>query len=81
MVEWWAWPAVVVFRFAYLKLGLAVVLVFVGAKMLVSDVYEVPIWVSLAVITALIGSSVVASMRSTGGWAPQHEGIAARSSD
>ena len=34
-------------RFAYLKLGLAGVLVFVGTKMLISDVYKVPIWTSL----------------------------------
>lgn len=49
-------------RFRYLKVGLATVLVFVGAKMLVSDVFEPPIWTSLAVITATIGASVAASL-------------------
>jgi tellurite resistance protein TerC len=50
-------------RFAYLKIGLAAVLVFVGAKMLVADVYAVPIWASLAVIGATIAVSIVASLR------------------
>jgi tellurite resistance protein TerC len=53
-------------RFAYLRLGLAAVLVFVGVKMLISDVYKLPIWTSSAVIAALIGGSVVASMRPIG---------------
>jgi tellurite resistance protein TerC len=49
-------------RFVYLKIGLSAVLVFVGAKMLLSDVVEVPIWLSLVVIALLIGVSVSASM-------------------
>jgi tellurite resistance protein TerC len=49
-------------RFAYLKLGLAAVLIFVGAKMLLSDVYHLPIWVSLAVIGTTIGISIAASL-------------------
>jgi tellurite resistance protein TerC len=50
-------------RFAYLKLGLAAVLVFVGAKMLLADVYKLPIWLSLAVIATTIAVSVMASLR------------------
>jgi len=50
-------------RFAYLKLGLAAVLVFVGAKMVLTDVYKVPIGVSLLVIATLIGVSVLVSLR------------------
>ena len=49
-------------RFHYLKYGLAGVLMFVGAKMLVSDLYEIPIWLSLAVIVSAIGAAVVASL-------------------
>jgi tellurite resistance protein TerC len=49
-------------KFRYLKVGLAAVLVFVGAKMLVMDFYKVPPVASLLVIAALIGSSIVASM-------------------
>ena len=52
-------------RFVYLKYGLAGILVFVGAKMLLSDIYKVPIWISLAVIALLVGVSVVASLRAT----------------
>jgi len=52
-------------RFVYLKYGLAGILVFVGAKMLLSDIYKVPIWISLAVISVLVGVSVVASLRAT----------------
>jgi tellurite resistance protein TerC len=52
-------------RFHYLKVGLAAVLVFVGAKMLANDVFHMPIWASLLVITLLIGGSVVVSLRRT----------------
>jgi tellurite resistance protein TerC len=50
-------------RFHYLGVGLGVVLGFIGVKMLLSDLYHVPIWVSLAVITAVLGTAVVASLR------------------
>lgn len=46
----------------YLKTGLALVLVFVGTKMLLTDIYKVPILASLAVITLLIGAAVAASL-------------------
>jgi tellurite resistance protein TerC len=52
----------VITRFVYLKVGLALVLVFVGAKMLLVDLYKVPIAASLGVIAALLGLSVVASL-------------------
>ena len=45
-------------RFIYLKIGLAVVLIFVGIKMLLSDVYKLPIWVSLSVIATCITIAV-----------------------
>jgi tellurite resistance protein TerC len=44
-------------RFSYLKQGLAVLLVFIGAKMLISPVAEVPVLVSLAVILAVVGGA------------------------
>jgi tellurite resistance protein TerC len=46
----------------YLKVGLAGVLVFVGTKMLLIDVYKINPLVSLAVIAAILGSAVVASL-------------------
>jgi tellurite resistance protein TerC len=52
-------------RFVHLNAGLAAVLVFVGAKMLATDVFHLPIWASLAVIAALIGGSVATSLLST----------------
>lgn len=48
-------------RFRYLKIGLSLVLVFVGAKMLAAGFYKVPIGISLGVIALLIGASVLAS--------------------
>lgn len=52
----------VIDRFIYLKLGLSLVLMFVGAKMLLIDVYKVPIAVSLGVIAAILATSIVASI-------------------
>ncbi len=52
-------------RFIYLKAGLAAILVFVGIKMLLLDVYKMPIWLSLGVITVSITIAVVASLRAT----------------
>ncbi|HET7228928.1 MAG TPA: TerC family protein [Longimicrobium sp.] len=52
----------VVHKFVYLKVGLALVLVFVGAKMMLADVYKMPVLVSLAVIATLIGGSIAASL-------------------
>jgi tellurite resistance protein TerC len=49
-------------RFHYLKVGLSLVLVFVGGKMLVAGIYEVPLPASLGVIAALLGGAVVASL-------------------
>jgi tellurite resistance protein TerC len=52
----------VIERFHYLKLGLAVVLVFVGAKMLASKFVEIHIAISLGVIATILGAAVVASL-------------------
>lgn len=48
--------------FSYLKYGLAVILVFVGLKMCLSDLYKVPIELSLAFIILTLSLSVLASM-------------------
>ena len=50
-------------RFKYLDLGLAVILAFVGVKMLASHVVHPPTWLSLVVITATLAIAVVASLR------------------
>ena len=49
-------------RFAYLNVGLSFVLIFVGAKMLLVEVYKLPIAVSLGVIAGILGVSIVASL-------------------
>jgi len=55
-------------RFVYLKVGLALVLIWVGIKMLLKvDIYYIPTTVSLAVITTILAISVVASLRATRG--------------
>lgn len=48
--------------FHYLNYGLAVVLIFIGVKMLISIRYNIPTWVTLAVIAATLGASVLASV-------------------
>ncbi len=47
--------------FVYLKIGLSVVLCFVGAKMMLVDIYKIPIGVSLAVIGSVLLLSIMAS--------------------
>jgi tellurite resistance protein TerC len=49
-------------RFHKLPYGLAAVLVFIGAKMLLADVVHVPVWASLAVVVATIGATVAWSL-------------------
>jgi tellurite resistance protein TerC len=49
-------------RFAYLQPGLALVLLFVGAKMALSPFVKVPVLVSLVVVSLLLGGSIAASM-------------------
>ena len=49
-------------RFRYLKVGLGLVLAFVGAKMLLADLVRVPIALSLGIIACLLGLSIALSM-------------------
>jgi tellurite resistance protein TerC len=46
----------------YLKVGLAGVLVFVGIKMILVDVYKINPLVSLGIISAMLGAAVIASV-------------------
>jgi tellurite resistance protein TerC len=52
-------------RLAYLKLGLAAILCFVGLKMLLVGVVKIPVLASLAVIALILATSVVASLLRT----------------
>jgi tellurite resistance protein TerC len=54
-------------RFRYLKAGLALTLAFVGVKMLVAALYDIPIVWSLGVVASLIGGSILLSVVRTRG--------------
>lgn len=49
-------------RFRYLHFGLALILVFVGVKMTLSDLVEIPIWLSLVVIVVTLAMTVAVSL-------------------
>jgi tellurite resistance protein TerC len=49
-------------RFIYLKSGLAIVLAFVGTKMLLRDVFEIPTLLSLGFVVGVLGATIVISM-------------------
>jgi tellurite resistance protein TerC len=49
-------------RFTYLKQGLAVLLVFIGTKMLISPFVHMPVTVSVAVIIVVVSGPVAASL-------------------
>jgi tellurite resistance protein TerC len=59
----------VIDKFHYLKLGLAVVLTYVGVKMVIVDIYKIPTLVSLGIVATVLTISVVASLI----WAKESE--------
>ncbi|MFP5307957.1 MAG: TerC family protein [Actinomycetes bacterium] len=72
-------------RFRYLDRGLAAILAFVGAKMMLLEVYHLPIAISVSVIAAILTIAIVASLRAdrrdheAGSWVltagkPSHDG-------
>lgn len=50
-------------RFSLLKYGLAVVLMFIGVKMLLIDVIKIPVVLSLGAVAAIIATSILLSLR------------------
>ncbi|MBO1770064.1 TerC family protein [Agrococcus sp. TF02-05] len=54
-------------RFVYLKVGLSLVLIWVGAKMALLDVLYIPTLVSLTVVALIIGISIAVSLAATRG--------------
>jgi TerC family integral membrane protein len=52
-------------RFIYLKIGLAIVLGFVGIKMIVVDYFPIPNGISLAVILVILATTISVSMIAT----------------
>jgi tellurite resistance protein TerC len=62
-------------RFRYLNAGLGVILAFVGVKMLLTDFYHMPTWLSLTVIAAVLTVTIWASLRAeTRGGGPPSAG-------
>jgi len=53
----------VVDKFVYLKLGLSIVLIFIGLKMLLEAFVHIPILASLGVVGAVLGTSIYASVK------------------
>jgi len=62
-------------RFIYLKVGLAIVLVLVGVKMLTEEVLHVSIWLSLGVIGLVLVSAIVGSLFATRRAKPELESV------
>jgi tellurite resistance protein TerC len=52
-------------KFIYLKLGLSAILMFVGTKMAIMDLYKIPSTVSLLVVAALLALAIGASLWKT----------------
>ncbi len=50
-------------RFSLLKYGLAIVLIFIGTKMLLIDVVKIPVLLSLGIVAGIIATSVALSLR------------------
>ena len=61
----------VIDRFIYLKTGLAIILGFVGIKMLMADFFKIPIWASLGFILSVLAVTITASMLATRGRIPK----------
>ncbi|MBX9872994.1 MAG: hypothetical protein K2X75_13435, partial [Burkholderiaceae bacterium] len=52
-------------RFHLLNYGLAVILVFIGTKMMLIDLYKIPVGVSLAVVVGILAVTMFLSMRTS----------------
>lgn len=50
-------------RFSYLQQGLAIILAFVGVKMIIADWYHIPTWLSLTVIGIVLTGSIAFSLK------------------
>jgi tellurite resistance protein TerC len=57
-------------RFRYLNYGLAAVLGFVGIKMILSDVYHPPVYLTLGAVAVILGIAILASLWATRGQEP-----------
>jgi tellurite resistance protein TerC len=58
-------------KFHLLSYGLAVVLAFIGTKMILIDIIKIPVWLSLGAVVAILAVTMVASLRT----APKGEAL------
>ncbi|MGB4853205.1 MAG: TerC/Alx family metal homeostasis membrane protein, partial [Ignavibacteria bacterium] len=54
--------ASIMHKFHYLKIGLSLILIFIGFKMLIIDLYKIPIVFSLSIIALILVASIVYSL-------------------
>lgn len=59
-------------RFEHLNVGLAIVLAFVGVKMLIAEWYHIPTWASLVTIVVVLSVTILYSLHKTRGAVPPH---------
>jgi tellurite resistance protein TerC len=60
-------------RFHLLKYGLAVILMFIGVKMLLLDVYKIPVGIALGIVGLILLASVAASLATRRRFGPEAE--------
>jgi tellurite resistance protein TerC len=60
-------------RFHLLKYGLAVILMFIGVKMLLLDVYKIPVGIALGIVGLILLTSVAASLATSRRSGPEAE--------
>jgi tellurite resistance protein TerC len=48
-------------RFHLLKYGLAIILIFIGIKMLLLDIYKIPVGIALGIVGLILAASIAAS--------------------
>ena len=58
--------------FHYLQYGLSIILVFVGLKMVLSNIYKIPVGIALGVVAGILAVSVLVSML----WPPKNLDVA-----
>jgi len=59
--------AAVAHKFHLLTYGLAVILVFIGSKMMLIDVYKIPAVISLLVVVGILAATMVCSVKTSSG--------------
>ncbi|MDE2047552.1 MAG: TerC family protein [Betaproteobacteria bacterium] len=52
-------------RFHLLSYGLAIILVFIGTKMMIVDLYKIPVWASLGFVLATLAVTMLWSVKTT----------------